>query len=186
MRLLTRYVSPIVLLAAASSSAFAANVRTDYDHSANFTQYHSYSWGQVKTADPFYEDRVRQQVDQDLQAKGWQLLPSGGQTMVFATGNITNEQEVETTYNNFGPGWGGGWGWGGWGWGGGGGFGQSTSMPVNQRVGNLVVDVFDSNSKHLLFRGISSADLSNKADKNTKQLDKDIDKIFSKFPPHSK
>jgi hypothetical protein len=27
----------------------AADVKTDYDHSVNFSQFHTYSWGQVKT-----------------------------------------------------------------------------------------------------------------------------------------
>ena len=36
----------------AALPAHAADVRTDYDHSANFSQYHTYSWGDVKTSDP--------------------------------------------------------------------------------------------------------------------------------------
>ncbi len=173
------------LLLGSSSIALADNVKTDYDHSVDFSQYHSYSWGQVKTSDPFYVDRIKQAVDQQLQAKGWQLVPSGGSTTVFAVGNVHNEKEVERMYNGLGPGWGGGWGWGGWGWGGGG-FGNTTSTTINQPVGKLVVDIFDGNTKKILFRGISSGDLSNKAEKNTKNLNKDVDKMFKDFPPKSK
>jgi hypothetical protein len=68
--------------------ALANNVRTDYDHGANFSSYHTYSWGTVKTSNPLNEDRVKAAVDKDLQAKGWQLVASGGSATVFANGNV--------------------------------------------------------------------------------------------------
>ncbi len=166
-----------------------ASVRTDYDHGANFGNYHTYSWGTVKTDNPLYVNRVKSQIDKDLQAKGWQLVPSGGQTTVFATGNIKNEQQLETTYDSLGGGWGGGWGYGRFGgFGGGygpGGFGQSTTSTVNQQVGNLVVDIFDNSNHMLLFRGISENNINKNSEKTTKSLYKNIDKMFDKFPPKS-
>ena len=174
------------LLLGSSIPALGDNVRTDYDHSANFTQYHTYSWGKVQTSDPFYVSRIKQAVDQQLQAKGWQLLPSGGSAMIFASDNVHNQKESQTIYDGLGGGWGGGWGWGGWGWGGGWadpGFGESTTTTSNQPVGNLVIDIFDGTSKHLLWRGLATADLSTNADKNTKSLNSDIIKMFKSFPP---
>ncbi len=173
-----------VVLFLFSGFAQADTIKTDYDHNANFSQIHTYSWGQVKTSDPFYVDRIKQAVDKQLQSKGWQLVPEGGQAVVFAMGNVKNEQEVETNYNGFGPGWGGGWGWGGWGWRGGG-FGDTTTSTVNQPVGSLVIDIFDSNKK-LLYRGITTRDVSNKSKKNTEALNKDIGKMFKDFPPKAK
>jgi len=169
-----------------ASLAHAADVRTDYDHKANFEIYHTYSWGTVKTANPFYVDRIKQAVDKDLQAKGWRMVPQGGNATVFATGSVKNEQEVETMYNNVGGGWGGGWGWGGWGGFGDGGLGEANSTTVQQPVGHLVLDIFDSSNHQLLFRGISNSDLSKHASKNTKNLDKDVDKMFKDFPPKGK
>jgi hypothetical protein len=32
----------------------------------------------VTTNGPLYPDRIKSRVDQDLQAKGWQAVPSGG------------------------------------------------------------------------------------------------------------
>lgn len=180
-----RVVLAGALLLGVSHAALASNVRTDYNHQANFSQYHTYSWGKVKTTDPFFSDRVKQAVDQQLQAKGWQLVPSGGAVTVFATDNVHNQQETQTFYNGIGGGWGGGWGWGGWGRGGGFGssMGEATTSTTNQPVGNLVVDLFESGSKNLLWQGIASMDLSNNANKNTKSLDSDIGKMFKGFPP---
>lgn len=70
---------------------------------------HTYSWGSVKTSNPLYVERIKQVVNQELQAKGWQMVESGEDTTIFANGNVHNEKELETTYNDFGP----GWGWGG-------------------------------------------------------------------------
>ncbi|HTD55341.1 MAG TPA: DUF4136 domain-containing protein [Silvibacterium sp.] len=176
----------VVLFFTSAVAAFAGNVRTDYDHGVNFAQYHTYSWGKVQTSDPFFVDRVKQAVDKELQAKGWQLLPSGGSVTVMATDNVHNQKEVQTVYDGWGGGWGGGWGWGGWGWGGWagpGGFGDATTTTTNQPVAHLVVDLFDSGSKNLLWRGLATEDLSSNANRNTKSLDSDVGKMFKDFPP---
>ncbi len=95
--------------------ALGDNVRTDYNHQTNFSQYHTYSWGKVTTKIPFYADRIKQEVNLQLQAKGWHLMDSGGAVTVFASDSLHNQQETQTMYDGFGGGWGGGWGWGGWG-----------------------------------------------------------------------
>jgi|ERR1700733_407682 hypothetical protein len=185
-----RFRFPLLLacafLLAFSVSALADNVRTDYDHQANFSQYHTYSWGKVQTTDPFFASRIQQAVDKQLQSKGWQLVASGGSVTVFATDNLHNQKETQTMYDNLGGGWGGGWGWGGWGWGGGWadpGFGQATTTTTNQPVSNLVIDLFDAKSKSLLWRGLATADLSSNANKNTSSMNNDIGKMFKGFPP---
>jgi Domain of unknown function (DUF4136) len=180
-----------LLMAAAlmgsSVTAFAGKVQTDYDHAANFAQYNTYSWGKVKTSNPFFVNRIQQAVNAQLQAKGWQLMPTGGTVTVFATDNIHNQQEVQTMYDNLGGGWGGGWGWGGWGWGGGWGpgFGNdiATTTTTDQNVGSLVIDLFEGNSKKLLWRGLATDNLSSNDTKNTKMVDSDIHNMFKNFPP---
>ena len=146
----------------------ADTVKSDYSHDADFSRIHTYSWGSVKTANPLYIDRVKHSVDEALQAKGWQMVPSGGDTTVFANGEIRNEQQLETMYNDMGPGWGGGWGWRRWGWGAGGGFGTATTTTTTQQVGNLVIDIFTASDKKLVWRGLIQRDISDKTDKNTR------------------
>lgn len=176
-----------LVLAGASASAFAGNVRTDYDHTANFSQYRTYSWGNVQTSNPFFVTRIKQAVDQQLQTRGWKLVPSGASVTIFATDNIHDQKQVQTMYDGMGAGWGGGWGWRGWGWGGGWGpgfgTGIATTTTTDQNIGNLVVDLFDGTSKHLLWRGLATENLSSNDDKNAKQLDGDIVKMFKSFPP---
>jgi hypothetical protein len=173
-----------LLLSAAC--AFADDVKTDFNHQTDFSSYHTYSWGTVQMADPMAVDRVKHAVDDALQQKGWQEVPSGGQVTIMVKGQIRNEQELETFYDGLGGGWGGGWRWGGWGWGPGGGFGESTTTVNNVPEGHLIVDIFDTQTKQLVWRGISSAELSSNPDKNRKKLYGDVEKMFKKFPPKAK
>ena len=102
---------------------------------------------------------------------------SGGDAGVAAYGSTQNQQSVETMYNGFG---------GGWRWRGFGGMGESTTTVQNTPVGTLRVDIFDGNTKQLIWRGSSSDTLSGKAEKNEKKLVKDVEEMFKKFPPESK
>ena len=178
-----------IVLTGSSIAAFAGDVRTDYDHTANLSQYNTYSWAKVQTSNPFFAIRIEEAVDKQLQAKGWKEVYTGGSVMVFATDNIHNQEEAQTMYDNFGGGWGWGWGWGGWGWGGGWanpGFGTATTTTFDQPVSNLVIDFFDRSSKKLLWRGLATEDLSSKADKNTRMVDGDIHNMFKDFPKAGK
>jgi hypothetical protein len=163
----------IVLLAA--SASFAAEVKTDYDRSTDFSQYKTYSWEKVQTKDQLWVDRIKQAVNSALAAKGWTQVPSGGNVAIVAIEMTKNQQTLNTFYDGFG----GGWRWGG-------GFGDSTTTVDNYKVGTLVVDLFDANSKKLIWRGSSSDTLSNKSDKNIKEVDKGVQKMFDHFPPDEK
>src|SRR3989475_13006968 len=86
------------------AASFAEQVKTDYDHSANFGQYKTYSWEKVQTKDPLLVDRIKDAVNSTLAAKGWTLVPSGGDVEVFAIETTQNQQTLDTFYNGFGGG----------------------------------------------------------------------------------
>jgi hypothetical protein len=163
----------IMLLAATAS--FAQQVKTDYDRTADFNQYKTYSWQKVQSPDQLWVDRIKEAVNSALTAKGWTQVPSGGNVAIVAIEMTKNQQTLDTFYNGFG----GGWRWGG-------GFGDATTTVENYKVGTLVVDLFDANTKKLVWRGSSSDTLSDKSDKNIKNLDKGVQKMFNHFPPEPK
>jgi Domain of unknown function (DUF4136) len=156
----------------------AQQVKTDYDRSANFTQYKTYSWEQVKTKDALDVDRIKAAVNAALAAKGWTQVDTGSDVSVIAIEMTQDKQTLNTFYDGFG----GGWGWRRFG---GGGFGDATTTTETYKVGTLVVDLFDTKSKQLIWRGSSSDTLSNNSDKNIKNLDKGAEKMFKHFPPGS-
>jgi len=163
----------MILLAGAAS---AQQVKTDYDRSANFAQYKTYSWEQVKTKDQLDVDRIKNAVNAALATKGWTHVDSGGDVSIAAMEITRNQQTLNTFYDGFG---------GGWRWRGFGGFGESTTTTDTYKMGTVVVDLFDAQTKQLIWRGSSSDTLSNNSDKNIKNLDKGVDKMFKHFPPES-
>ncbi len=164
----------IALFFVFAAASFAQQVKTDYDHSANFGQYKTYSWEKVQTRDPLLVDRIKDAVNGALIAKGWTQVPSGGDVSIVAMEITHNQQTLNTFYDGFG----GGWRWGA--------FGDATTTTETYKVGSLVVDLFDAKAKNLIWRGSSSDTLSNNADKNTKNLDKGVQKMFAHFPPEEK
>jgi hypothetical protein len=90
----------IVFLFAGKLSA--QEVKTDYDRNANFAQYKTYSWEQVKTKDPLYVDRIKTSVNAALKAKGWTQVDSGGDVSIIAIQTTQDRQSLNTFYDGFG------------------------------------------------------------------------------------
>ena len=179
MKVQSTILFSIAMFLALTAVSFGQQVKTDYDHNANFGQYRTYSWEKVQTKDPLLVDRIKDAVNGALTAKGWTQVDSGGDVSIVAV-EITQQQQ---TLNTFYDGLGGGWGWRRFG---GGGFGDATTTTETYQVGSLVVDLFDAKTKTLLWRSSASDTLSNNAQKNTKNLDKGVQKMFAHFPPEEK
>jgi hypothetical protein len=154
----------------------AAKVTTDYSHSADFSRYRSYSWLEVKAGDPLWPDRITSAVDSQLAAKGWSKVPAGGDASVAAFGSTHTQPRLETFYTGFG----GGWSWRGFD------DGMATTTVENIPIGTLVVDIFDTPTKKLIWRGVATDALSDKPEKNEKKLEKAVEEMFKHFPPKAK
>ena len=174
-KLVFAFIGMLLLFASRSS---AGQVKTDYDRQADFGRYKTYSWEQIKTQDPLLVDRIKSAVNAALSAKGWNQVDSGGDISIVAMEITKNQQTLNTYYDGMG----GGWGWRRFG---GGGFGEATTTTETYKVGTLVVDLFDAKTKELVWRGNASDTLSNNSNKNIQNLDKDVEKMFNKFPPGS-
>ena len=173
---ISKAISICAVSAAFACIAFAARVSSDYDRTANFDQYITYSWMKVQAGNSLWEDRIVSAVDTQLAAKGWTKVESGGDAYITAFGSTKEHRTLETFYNGFG----GGWRWRS--------FGDriATTTEEISEVGTLVVDVFDSRTKKLLWRGSSSATLSSKAPRNAKKLQEDVRHMFKDFPSRSR
>jgi hypothetical protein len=169
----TYFIFLFGLLLFSSLRVFGAQLSTDYDHSTNFSQYKTYSWLKVQAGDSLWEDRIKQDVDAQLSAKGWTKVDSNGSATISAFQSTHDQQTLETFYNGFG----GGWRWRGFG------DGMATTTTDVTKVGTLVVDIFDSQTQKLIWRGKQSDALSSNPDKNEKKLTKDLASMFKHFPP---
>ena len=169
MKLAQRFAILVTTLLV-TTLAFSREVRVDYDHHANFERYRTYSWAKVETPDSLWDERVKEAVDKALQTKGWQQVPDGGDVSVVAVGTTNEKRTLRTFYDGFD-----GWMWGG--------FGDATTYEDTYQVGTLIVDMFDTRTKKLIWRGTASDVVSSKPDKNIKELEKSVDKMFEHFPP---
>jgi hypothetical protein len=159
-----------MLVALLAGAAFADHIKVDYDHHANFDTFHTYSWGKVQTTNSLWDSRVKGAIDRELAAKGWTQVPSGGSVTVAAVKTTHVKPEMNTFYDGFG-----GRRWGG--------FGDETTTVENYKIGTLVVEMFNTSSGSLIWRGSSSSALSGNPNNNAKNLVKEVRKMFGHFPP---
>ena len=163
-----------------SATAFAQDVKVDFDKDANFGAIKTFavkigtSWN-----NPISEKRVTDEIEQKLTEKGWTKAPPDQADAIAVLHGATEKQKsLNTFYSGTG-------GYGGYGWRGMGGMGTATTTESEYLVGTLVVDIFDAKSKQLMFRGTAQDELSDKAEKNIKKIAKASDKMFKDFPPGS-
>jgi hypothetical protein len=154
-----------------SVGALAQTVDVDYDHNIDFSKFRTYAWGQG--ANPNAQDSIllqsaQQEVESQLNAKGLQKVEESQNPDLIVVPSAGLKQQ--TSYNA--------WGTGGWRWGG----GMASVTPETTDVGTLVVDIYDANGKKMIWRGISRGALSHKGEKNEKEVNKAIEKMFKQYP----
>lgn len=169
------------MLFSLSAIAHGDNARVDYNHHADFKAFHSYCWKNISVSNPLNEHRIRRAVDQELQKRGWREDNTNCQVAVMATDKVHTEKQAETYYDGLG----GGWGWGGWGWGPDGGFGTSTTQERDVQQNRLVVDLFDTKNKSLVWRGVLHQTLTRNGQTNRNHTYAGIHYMFRDFPPKS-
>jgi hypothetical protein len=164
------------LMMMVANVTFAQKVTTDYNKDADLSQYKTFMWiKDVKTSDPLTQQRVIDNINTALAAKGLKLVTSDADLGIAAHEATKQERTLNTFYDGFG----GGWRWGG-------GFGSATTTTSTYQVGTLVVDIFDSKTKEAVWRGTSSKTLSSNPQKNAENLNKAVEKMFKDFPPPTK
>jgi hypothetical protein len=169
----------LIAAALVPAGAGAAEVKSDHDSAYDFSKIKTFAiklgtgWG-----NPLSEKRVVDEFTQALTAKGWKTAAEDAADAIVVLHGATEKQKnLNTFYSGMG-------GYGGWGYRGfGGGMGTSTTTVSEYLVGTLVVDIFDRNTKALVFRGTATDEISDKPEKNVKKVEKVTEKMFKKFPP---
>jgi hypothetical protein len=172
-----RYINLTVLFCF-GVAAFAQQVNFDYDRSADFSAYKTYQWvdyREVPVGDQILDQDIKRAVDAQLAGKGLRRVESDGDLLVGYQAGISQEKQFDSL---------GGWGGPGW-WGGPWGNTRVTSSTIE--VGKLVIGIFDPATKQLVWRGSVSKtlDIKKDPDKNYRNLEKAIAKLFRNYPPHA-
>ncbi len=152
------------------AAALAQDVHFDYDRAANFSSYHTYQWAGPKAgqaADQLMDQNIRRAIDVQLASKGLQPVNSGADLQVAYHAALSREKQ----FNGFtsGPRWNG--------------LGHVNTSTIE--VGKLVVDLYDPARHQLVWRGDAekTLDLKKDPDKNYRNLEKAMTKLFKNYPP---
>jgi hypothetical protein len=154
-----------------AGSALAQKVATDYDRRTNFANYQTYAWIASKNPapDPLWNQRIIENIDRQLAAKGLTRVDAAADLYVTYNGNLRNN----TSLQGFGTG-------GRW-------MGGNFSInQVTEVEGTLVVELYDGQTEQLVWRGNATETASDKTDKNIAKLEKAVEKLFREYPPQAK
>jgi hypothetical protein len=177
---------PILLGAAALAVAGCSSVtvQTDYDHSAKFGQYHTYTLAPATnglTLSPTSETALSDSLRTNLAVRGITEVSGQAADLEVVRHVFTRKQTSVQQYSNWGYGVGARWParYGSYGmWAG----APATYTDVSQYIeGTLVLDFVDVKTQKLVFRGTATGTVgSTKA--NAKSIEKAVTKIVHDFP----
>jgi len=157
------------LLCLSSAAMLAQQVSVNYNHNANFSQYHSYAWGsddKNKIQNSILAQVAQQDIEAAMQQKGFQKVSESENPDLILTAN--GGEREQTSYNA--------WGMRGIG----GGMGSIT--PQQNVEATMVLSLYDVKQKELVWRGIAQDTLNNNGNKNQKAVQNAINKMFKQWP----
>ena len=161
-----------MVLAVAIPVTANAAVSVDYDHQADFSRYRTYAWIEGTPApNPLGEQRIREALGLLLQKAG--LTPVENSPDLFIASHAKANTQKQISIDSYGY---GGWYRGGYG-------ATTTSAQIyDVPLGTLMIDMIDTGTKQLVWRGVATETLSDKPKKNYRKIDKVTRKMFKKFP----
>jgi hypothetical protein len=162
-----------------ATALHAQRVQTSYDHDADFSGDKTYSWRQMTAPNALWDQHVKDAVNSSLAAKGLTQIPSGGDLAIFASDTSEEHHKLVATCKDTGGGWAGS-GFGG------GPFCDATTTTKTYIVNTLAVEIFDASSNTLLWHASSAETLSGDSNTDIRNLNRDVEKLFSHFPSGSR
>jgi Domain of unknown function (DUF4136) len=159
-------ITALALAALTAGVVYAQHVTTDSDPAAPFATYKTYAWTPgTASAISLSEQRIHDGVNAQLQAQGMTQVDSNPN--VFVATHVTTQTVPQVIAPGFGY-----WGFGG---------GMATVQTYTE--GTLVVDLYDATTKKMVWRGVATATVSSKPEKNAAKIDKSLAKMFARYPP---
>lgn len=173
MRSHTRLVGRMVLIILCTGTLVAGqDVRSNFDSRVDFSMYRTYSWLNVDMPNSIWSERAKRTIEEALHKRGWSRVDEESDVSIVAIGTTAIKTELSAFYSSMPE-----WRWYGWG------VGATTVVPVNQREGTLIIDIYETKSKRLIWRSSATDTVRDDPQKNVKKLTGAVKKMFKKFPP---
>ena len=164
----------LVVALLACSVTQAQDVTTNSMPGTDFTKYHTYKWVTVEGAshpNQIVDAQIKASIDSQLGAKGLTKTNSD-KADLYIDYQVSVSQQKQ--WNAYGTGMGFRFG---------GGMATATSSTID--IGTLVLDMYDTSNKQLVWTGraTKTIDPNNSQEKKQKNLDKAMQKLLKNYPP---
>jgi hypothetical protein len=156
-------------------------VSTDYDRSANFSNYKTFSLYYLVTnrhVSELNEERIWNSIRMEMIKKGYKENDKNPDIVLNAVSVLKNRKYVSATSNVYGYGgayrpyryWGGATS------------GTATFQTNQYKEGSLMIDVVDAKNNRLIWQGTGSAEMEKKPKNPDEAISKAVSKILADFP----
>ena len=160
------YAAAVVL---ASSFAMAQQVSVNYNHDANFSQYHTYAWGSNNTnaiKNSILAQVAQQDIEAAMQQKGLQKVQENQSPDLILTASGGEHEQTS---------------WNAWGMRGIGG-GMGGNSPQQNVEATMIISLYDTKQQSLVWRGIAQDTLNDNGNKNQTEVQNAVKKMFKQWP----
>jgi hypothetical protein len=172
-------IAVVVLLS--TVPAAAQKIYIDYDTTVDFDKYRSFAWAptediSLKDTAPLMHSRIKNEIEFKLTQGG--MIEDTEDPDLYVTYYGEEKEQVRLNTTHYGYGYGYGYYrdpyWGG-------GLGHSTPSVYTYTEGTLIIDIWDAETKELIWRAAATAVIKEKPEKQAKQIEKIINKISKRW-----
>jgi hypothetical protein len=163
-------------------------VSQDYEPGTDFAAYKTFDWksadqpqtGDIRIDNPLLNGRIRKAVELALVSKGFRKTNRASADFSVAY-SLAVQAKIDSSPVGIGTGFGIGGG------GSYGGIGVGTPVVDSYEEGLLVINIYDAQTGHLIWRGSGTRrlDWQSGPAKNTEDINTLVDKILAQYPPMS-
>lgn len=169
---MTRIAFGLAMGLLAANSLAAQEVTVNSMPGTNFSKFHTYKWVPIAGAshpNQIVDTQIKDAINTQLSAKGLAVTDSDKADMYVG---YQTSIDQERQWNAMGDGMRFG-----------GGMGTATSSTI--KIGTLVLDMYDSSTKQLVWSGTATKTLEpgSNQEKNEKHLNSAMKKLLEKYPP---
>ena len=174
----------IIGLLGFSLALAAQDVTYNFDQSADFSKFKTYKWVEIKgggAPDQLMDQQIKSAIDAELAKKELSKTDSDNADLFIGYQVAIGQEKQMDAFTTGGAGWGYGARWGG-------GMQTTTATTSTIYIGALVLDMYNSAEKKLVWRGKATKTLDPKAkpEKRQKNLAKATAKMLKNYPPPKK
>lgn len=163
----------LVVLLVVAASLGHAKVVVDRDTEVDFSRYITFSWRQgTEASDPLVQKRILVAIERELVVKGYREVRENADLHIVTHISLESETRIDVSKHGYAD------GYRRWGR-------MVVADGDEQRfaAGTLVVDLVDSASGALVWRGTASGVATKKPQKSERMISDAVAKLFKKYPP---